>query len=346
MGLRMRAAMLGVAVAFACVSAMPAFPEQPTPAMSAEEKAYLTKMEALAKSLHPQTGDVSLDAAKATLHLGKDYYFLDADESRKVIVDAWGNPSEQAEGVLGMVFPAGKSFLDPNSWGAIISYEQGGHVADDDAASADFDALMEQMKEGEAERNEARKKEGYAPIHLVGWADRPAYNRASHSVVWARELQFGDSSEHSLNYDVRLLGRVGVLSLNMVSGMSHLPEIKAAAAKFAAAATFDKNFAYSDYVDGVDEAAGYGIGGLVAAGVGIAAVKKLGLLALALAFGKKFMVLLLVGAAAVWQGIKRMFGGKAADDAFVEDAIPEATQSDDMSQLVAEGPSSEPPPER
>lgn len=317
---RVAAILAGLLLGLAMVPAAAA--DGPT----AEQQAYMARMEALVKSLHPQHGDIALAQAKATLHLGDDYYFLNAEDSRKVIVEAWGNPPEAANGVLGTVFPAGKSFLDPESWGAVITYEQQGHVSDDDAATADFDALLAQMKEGEEARNAERTQQGYPAMILVGWAERPAYDRTHHSVVWARDLMVGGDPGHALNYDVRLLGRAGVLSLNMISDMAHLQEVKAAAAKFSRAATFDTGFAYTDYVEGVDQAAGYGIGGLVAAGVGVAAVKKLGLLAVLLAFGKKIGIFVVIGLAALWKGIKRLFGGRGSEDALAAGAhdAPEA----------------------
>jgi len=330
--------MLGMALAIAAVCSSVAFAQD---ASSAEEQAYAAKMTALAKSLRPRSGDIALETAKATLHLSKDYYFLDAADSKRVIVGAWGNPPEQVEGVLGMVFPAGKSFADIDAWGAVITYEMSGYVTDDDAASADFDALMSDMKDGEAEQNEERVKQGYPAIHLVGWAEKPVYDRTAHSVVWARDLKFGEASDHSLNYDVRLLGRSGVLSLNMVSTMSHLPEVKAAAAKFSRAASFDEGFAYKDYVEGVDQAAGYGIGGLVAAGVGAAAVKKLGLLAVLLAFGKKFVVFILIGLAAAWKFLKGLFVREqsSAD----EEAVPAVVEAE-LSTATVDEPAAEEPP--
>ncbi len=206
-----------------------------------------------------------------------------------------------------MVFPAGATFADQDSWGAVLTYESEGHVSDGDAASADFDAIITQMREGEDERNAARKEQGYVPTHLVGWAERPSYDQRSHSVIWARDIRFGDDADHSLNYDVRLLGRTGMLSLNMVSTMSQLAAVKAAARQFAGTASFDRGSAYADYVGGVDKEAGYGIAGLVAAGVGVAAVKKLGLLAVILAFGKKAAIFLLVGLAALWKKVAGFF---------------------------------------
>lgn len=40
-----------------------------------------------------------------------------------------------------MVFPAGKTFHD-KTWGAVIGYENEGHVSDKDASSQDYDSVL------------------------------------------------------------------------------------------------------------------------------------------------------------------------------------------------------------
>lgn len=155
-----------------CLAMIPASSfAQPTN-LTSEQQAVAEKLNAILKSQHPQSGIITLPDAKATLRLDNKYYFLNAAEARKVLVDAWGNPPSAADGILGMVFPAGKTFLD-DTWGAVLSYDKSGYVDDKDAKSTDYDALLTELQSGEAETNEARKNEGYEPLHLVGWAQQP-----------------------------------------------------------------------------------------------------------------------------------------------------------------------------
>ena len=97
------------------------------------------------------------------------------------------------------------------------------------------------------------------------------------------EIKFSDAETDTLNYDVRSLGRSGVLSVNMISAIPHLAEVKAAAHAFAGHAAFDPGARYTDFNPDLDKQAEYGVGGLVAAGAGVLIAKKLGLLAI---FGK------------------------------------------------------------
>ena len=282
--------------------AAPGFAQQPSP----EQQAYLKRMEALQQSLHPVTGDVPVSQAKATLHLGSSYYFLPAADAQRVLVEGWGNRPEVAQDVLGMVFPVNKTFLD-DTWGAVITYEAMGYVDDKDAQTQDYAKLLSDMQASEPEMNEQLAKEGRPTQHLVGWAQQPNYDPATHSVVWARNIHFDSSTENTLNYDVRLLGRYGVLSLNMVTRMGKLEETRQAATSFARSAEFDRLARYADYQPGVDKKAEIGVAGLVAAGLGLAAAKKLGFLAVILGFGKKIIVLIVAAGAAIAARFRRLF---------------------------------------
>ncbi|MDC7683924.1 DUF2167 domain-containing protein [Asticcacaulis sp. BYS171W] len=280
----------------------------PDAAAQASAEAELAKAsDALMAGLHPMRGDVTLSEAHATLHLGKAYYFLNAAEARKVIVDIWGNPPDQADGVLGMIVPEGRSPI--NDWGAIVTYEETGYVSDHDANSTDYDKYIKDLQAGEAEENKARKEAGYGTTHLVGWAQAPSYDKASHSMVWARNIQFEGSEVNSLNYDIRLLGRQGVLSINMIATLPELPVIREQARQLAGTGQFDDGFLYAQYKPG-DAKAAFGVGGMVAAGLGLAAAKKFGLLALLLVVLKKgwFLLILAAGAVKAWFG--KLFGKK------------------------------------
>lgn len=284
------------------------------PQLTPEQKAEIQKMIALRDSLRPVHGTVTLPEAKATLNLGKGYYFLGAADARKVLVDGWGNPADAADGVLGLVFPEGRTFLD-DTWGAVVTYEKTFYVSDKDAQSADYAQLMEDMKAAAEEANAERQKRGFEPVHVMGWAQPPAYDAARHDLIWARELQFGQQQEdHGLNYDVRHLGRESVLSLNMVSTMAHLGEIRPAAIELAKTAEFNAGQRYADFKAG-DKEAGYGLAGLVAAGAGLAVAKKIGLLGVILLFAKKGIALIAIAGAAIAAWFRKLFGRKPSGGA-------------------------------
>jgi len=266
----------------------------------------LAQVQQVIKNLKPQHGKISLPAAKATLDLGTAYDFYGPADARTILVDIWGNPPEEGQGILGLVMLAGKSPLDDN-WAAVITYEASGYVSDKDAAETDYNEMLAQMQEGEKDLNQQRQAQGYPGIHIVGWAEQPNYNQVNHSVIWARDLKFSDSKVDTLNYDVRTLGRSGVLSLNLISTMPKLEEVKVAAHEFAKHASFDPGARYEDFQAGVDKEAEYGIGGLIAAGAGVAVAKKLGLFAILLKFLKPILLGLVVFFGAFKNSIMGLF---------------------------------------
>jgi uncharacterized membrane-anchored protein len=267
------------------------------------------------KSLTPRTGRIDLPYAKAALNLGDGYYFLGPEDTRKVLVDAWSNPPATAQDVLGMIFPKQFSPIDQGSWGAVVTFDPSGYVKDDDARTADYNALIEKTHKAEGDINEKRKTAGFEPIHLVGWAEPPSYDAAHHVLIWARDIKFGEGKPvDTLNYDIRVLGRRGVLSLNAVASMNDLAAIHTAAAGIQQTAAFDTGEAYADYKPGLDKSAGYGLAGLVAAGIGVVALKKIGLIGIILLFAKKGFAVIIALFAGLGARFRKLFGFKDKGD--------------------------------
>lgn len=278
------------------------------PKLTPAEQAEADRLSGILKSLKPRHGDVALPGVGAHLKLGEAYYFLDKADARKVIVDAWGNPPANADGVLGMVLPEGKTPYD--SWGAIVTYDATGFVDDKDAQSTNYDEMLKQVHDGEDSINAERKKAGFQTIHVVGWAQPPSYDGVRHSMVWARDIQFGGDEVDTLNYDVRLLGRRGVLSLNMVSTMPELTAVRDDARRLAQTANFDAGAGYGDFNPASDDKAAYGVAGLVAAGLGVAVAKKVGLIGVILLFAKKGIVLIVAAFGVIANWFRGLLGGK------------------------------------
>ncbi len=247
-----------------------------------------------------KTGKISL-ANGIELSLPEGFYYLDPADAQEVLEGAWGNPPGNQDDTMGMIFPAKYSPLSDHSWGIEISYDNSGHVKDDDAATINYDELLAELKSDTLAGNEDRKKDGYEPITLVGWASPPVYDGANKRAHWAKELQFGDDSSHTLNYDVRFLGRNGVLVMRYIAGMDQLPEIKGNLDPVLSLVSFKDGWKYSDFDPSIDTVAAVGIGGLIAGKL----AAKAGLLAFALVFLKKFAVLALAPIAWLVNKFKR-----------------------------------------
>ena len=268
---------------------------------TAEQLQAFELMQQQAESLNPQTGEIVLEGGLATLQVPENFYFLDARDAETVLVDLWGNPPGQD--VLGMLFPAQHSPLDYESWAVTIDYSEDGFVADDDAADIDYADLLRDMQKDTRDSNDARVEAGYEPVELIGWAEQPYYDAAAKKLYWAKELQFGDSEDTTLNYEIRALGRRGILSLTFIAASSQLDEINASRDAVLAMTEFNEGHRYVDFDPDIDEVAAYGIGALIAGKV----AAKAGLFAAAVVLFKKFGVFVLLALAFGWRKIMGLF---------------------------------------
>jgi len=161
------------------------------------------------------------------------------------------------------------------------------------------------MQQAARDSKGAREKQGYPAIEIVGWAAPPHYDAASNKLYWARELNFANAREHTLNYDIRVLGRGGYLSFNAVAGMHQLAMVKERMPQVLDMAEFDAGQRYADFNSSTDKIAAYGIGALVAGAIAAKAGLFAKLLVLLLAFKKVVIVGFLAVAAAVRKFFKR-----------------------------------------
>lgn len=251
---------------------------------------------------------MALPEAKAVLNLPSDFRFLNAADAERVLSEYWGNPP--GSDAIGMLVPAAIPLSDnERSWAIVLQYQDDGYVSDEDAKEIDYQELLQDMQESTRESNDARRQQGYGTVELVGWAEPPRYDGASHKLHWAKELAFDGEAQHTLNYDVRVLGRSGVLVMRAVAGMGQLGDIKPGMAQAIEAVDFEPGARYADFNADTDRVAEYGLAALVAGGI----AAKTGLLSklLALLLAAKKLVVVAVGAIAV--GIGKLFGKKKAE---------------------------------
>jgi uncharacterized membrane-anchored protein len=278
--------------------------DAPTPPAAPDPAARQAAAQKLIDGLKPQHGEITLRGGVAKIKLPEGFSYLDAKDSETVLGKIWGNPN--TSGTLGMITPKTFNPLADESWAVVLTFTEDGYVKDDDAAKIDYTALLKQMQEGTAEANKEREKAGYPAIELVGWAAAPRYDAATHKMYWAKEIKFGDSAEHTLNYNIRMLGRRGVLVVNAVAGMSQLKQVEAATPQLLAMVDFQDGHRYTDFTEKTDKVATYGLAALVAGGVaakaGFFKVIWIGLLAM-----KKFVIIALVAVAGF---VKKIFAGR------------------------------------
>lgn len=261
------------------------------------------------KKFNYQTGEVTVGDNLAKIKVPSGFRFLDAKQAEYVVYDLWGNPKGDGKGpkLYGLVVPEKTGITGENAWAFVVEYDDMGFVKDDDADKINYTDLLKEMQEGETEENAERKKMGFPTAHVVGWAQQPYYDKSKKTLHWAKEIAFSGSDEHTLNYNVRILGRKGVLVLNAVGNMNQLPEINQNIAGVLNSVAFSDGHRYADFNPSVDNVAAWTIGGLVAGKV----MAKVGLFAVIAKFGKVIFIALAAAGSAIWKWLKGRRGEEA-----------------------------------
>lgn len=277
-----------------------------------EEALFASYLDSVNASFNYQRGTVTLENGVASLVLPEGFKFLGQEQGTQVVRDIWGN--RDAEGILGVIFPEKDDPFADSSYAYVIQYDESGYVEDSDADDIDYEEMLAEMQKDEAESNKQRATYDMEPMYLIGWAAPPFYDSEKKVLHWAKEIKFGDSAEtNTLNYNVRVLGRKGVLILNAVASMSELELVKRHVPEVLSIVQFNDGYKYEQFDSSVDKVAAYGIGGLVAGKV----LAKVGIFAGLAKFGK--VIILAIGAAIA--GLWKLISGRKKKD----EALPPAT---------------------
>jgi uncharacterized membrane-anchored protein len=254
---------------------------------------------------HPTEGPAKVALGSlAEIELPESAVCFNQKETRELL-EQMGNITNGNE--LGLVSPK----ADGEDWILVYEYEDIGYIKDAAKEKIDADEILKNIREGTEQSNAERKKRGHTAMHVTGWAEPPHYDPKTQNLTWAT-LYETDDGHKGFNYNVRLLGRSGVMSVTLVDAPEKLAASKAAAEKIIAATGFKQGKRYAEWRNG-DKVAEYGLTALVAAGAGAAAA-KLGFFAL---LGKLFakmgkLVVLVIAAiggalAKFWNSLRGKF---------------------------------------
>jgi uncharacterized membrane-anchored protein len=196
---------------------------------------------------------------EAEFRLTGDLRYLDADNTSKFLELNGNLPSQ------------GAYVVAPNSyrWFAVFQFEDIGYVRDDE--HLDADALLNSLKEQGQQEDEERKRRGLPALRLVGWFVKPHYDSDTHYLEWGTKL-VSDDGDTTVNYSIRILGRMGVMDAIVVSGPETLSQDVSAFKRALAGFSFISGHQYQEFRSG-DKVAEYGLGALVLGGAAAAIAK-------------------------------------------------------------------------
>lgn len=230
----------------------------------------------------------------ATVAVPAGFFFLDGDQTR-AMMQSYGEPVSGQE--VGMLAPTN------SDWSVFFDYADVGYVKDDDKDKLDADKLLQSIKAGNEEGNKQRRRNGVPPLNLIGWEQKPRYDETTHNLEWA--IRFESEGQPILNYNTRLLGRKGYMSVILVVAPDELQKTLPTFQQVLAGYDYQPGETYAEYRSG-DKVAKYGLAALVVGGAAVGAA-KMGLLGGLLVFLKKGWKLLIVALAAVGAFLRKLF---------------------------------------
>lgn len=238
-----------------------------------------------------------LDQAK--LALPSTHVFIPQKAAADLLEEMGNTPGPD---LIGVVAPAD---FDDAKYFITVRYAPEGYVRDDEADKLDTEEMLAAFKEGTEEANEFRTERGFKPIHVEGWSQAPTYDKTLRHIAWG--LIVADEDGKSVNYNTRLLGREGYLSLNLVCEPETLASLRPMLSELLGSTAFSEGKRYTDFKEGNDKVAEYGLAALVMGGAAAAGKTflKVGLLAklfkpilALLVAGKKLVIVAAVALAA------------------------------------------------
>lgn len=212
----------------------------------------------------PATGELG----NASIKIPAGYRFCGADGA-EAFCHFTGN---NYNGELGVLEPVAKGKEEPPYF-ILFTFENSGYVKDDekDELNDKFaDTLLKQFKEGTEAGNKDRAALGAGPIHVTGWSQKPFYDDQTKNLTWA-VIVSGEGGS-SVNYESKVLGRRGVMSVNMVIDQDKVAATVPEYRKLIGGFAYKSGDTYAEFRDG-DKIAEYGLIGLASGGIALAAVK-------------------------------------------------------------------------
>ncbi|MBL8470505.1 MAG: DUF2167 domain-containing protein [Rhodocyclaceae bacterium] len=237
---------------------------------------------------------------QAVLKLPAGHVYIPSQQAAALLRAMGNHPGPD---LIGLILPTGDG-----EWMVVARFEKSGYIKDDDARDWNSKELLDSLKEGTEAGNQERRERGFPELEVLGWIEAPAYESATHRLVWSASSRHKGQSggPQGVNYNTYALGRDGYISLNLITDEAKINGDKPVAKALLAALDYNDGKRYADFNASTDKVAEYGLAALVA---GVAA-KKLGLFAMAGLMIAKFWKIALLALVGAGAGLKKFFGRK------------------------------------
>lgn len=286
----------------ACV-AVPGLAQQNAPKAPSEQDRQAEEKQAWqAASAVAVRGPASVPLRdQASLALPQGMVFIPQAEAARLSRAMGNRPGDSLVGIV-------TSAKDDEQWLVFVGWVAEGYVRDDESQDLDADTVLQGLRDAMEEANKDRAARGFPELDILGWNEPPRYDAGTHFLSWSVSLKEKGAadSDRVVNFNTRALGRNGHFSLNLVTHQDSFTKNRAVSATLLSGLGYDEGKRYADFNSSTDHVAEYGLMALI----GVAAAKKLGLLAVAAAFVLKFAKVGVVAVGAMLLGLRRLFQRK------------------------------------
>lgn len=253
----------------------------------------------------PTRGDLG---TVAQIDLPRGFVYMGPQATQKFL-ELNQNPVDGSE--LGLVAPDPEANKGGGDWFIVFEFDPIGYVPDKEQKDLNAEtttAILDTLRKGTEAGNQERQQRGWPTINIVGWERPPFYDPSTHNLVWATRLSSvrNGKTGYTVNYFMRILGRRGVLSANLVVDPDKLQSVIPTLDQLVKAISFKKGESYGEMRAG-DKIAEYGLIGLITGG-GVAVALKTGILT---KFLKPILIGIVAAVAAVGKAFKSLFGGRS-----------------------------------
>lgn len=155
---------------------------------------------------------------------------------------------------LGILLPEG------GNWFTVFEFDPIGYVRDDEKSRLNPKRLLKSIREDNEEANQERIDNGWPTLEIIDWEIGPSYDESSRNLVWA--IRAKSNAESIVNYNVRLLGRRGVMQAVLVADPGRMRQVVDTLNLVLAGFYFTPGDKYVDFVEG-DQVATFGLTSLI-----------------------------------------------------------------------------------
>ena len=223
---------------------------------------YNEASQEIESGFHFEQGTILLKAGVAHLELPSAYQFLNADQTKEMLVNFWGAEESSAQH-LGLIAGKSHSVFAPEAIVFTVDYIADGHILEKNAYIIGSSNFLEHFQRSTDSSNTKRISAGLEPLRLNGWALKPIYNKELHALYWIEDIGIGNSAEARLSANICVLGRSGYFRFSAVTVHSALKQVQNDIGLLAAGVRFENAHSYTAFLPAHEKASNLGLDALI-----------------------------------------------------------------------------------